>query len=719
MLSSAMEEPFVSGPDELLAKPDVGLLDHSRQTAEAGYIIARSLNLEDKALQKALFACAFHDIGKATKSFQEYIRGKKERSFPHALASFPLVYLLEKKIFKDPPEASLAVLSHHTPIHSTLYNDYRVVKPPFHEAFLKFLGALIDQMNLELDEDFLSRVIEELQKIPPYDFWARAGEEHRNIKRSDFAQIKTVLQLADWAASGRKDPQEYFLAEGRNRVEEHIKERKKIRLHGFQEKCWEAGNPLFLRAPTGSGKTEALVGWAANAGRIIYLLPTQATSNAMFERLKNIFCNQTGLSHGKASFYLRSQVELEEEAWDERLLASSFAKPVNVATLDQLLLAHLNGRYWEIKETLAQHGALVFDEIHAYEPYTLGILLSALENLKNGKLAFASATFPSPLLETIRESLGQEGQVVEAEGEFWNKRRHKIRISERALEEVLPEIVDMVNRGKNVLVVLNSVEDAQNFFKQARERLGEKAILLHSRFINRHRTKLEELAKSPPGGFLLVSTQVVEVSLDISYDVLFTQIAPLDALVQRMGRANRYGELGCVPVEIMPESDNSKLVYEEKALGILALTREILTSMASEPSDGEIRRGVEELYEYLFKTEKFRTEMKEGQMKAKQLREELGLYSLLLEEKTEQRLTRKGMLTVEVIPRKFEAEACTLVEQKQSWKLSEIMVSVPWWWVKDRGTPGPTPWSTIADIDYEDNLGAIKPSEPSDESAIF
>ncbi len=715
-----MEEPSVSGLEDLLAKPDVGLLDHSLQTVEAGRVIANLLSLESKTLQKVLFACAFHDIGKATESFQEYIRGKRGRSFPHALASFPLVYLLEKRVFNDLPEASLAVLSHHTPIHSNLYNNYRADKPAFCEALSKLLRVLTDQMNLGLDEDFLRWIFEVSPTFPPYDYWARAHEEHRRIKRSGFAQIKTVLQMADWAASGGKNPWEYFLVEGRKRVEGHIEEIK-IRLHGFQKKCWEAKTPLFLRAPTGSGKTEALVGWAANATRLIYLLPTQATSNAMFERLKDIFPGQTGLSHGKASFYLHSQEELEGEEWDERLLASSFAKPVNVATLDQFLLAHLNGRHWEIKETLAQHGALVFDEIHAYEPYTLGILLSALENLERGRQAFASATFPSLLLETIRESLGQEGQIVEAEGEFWNKRRHRIRISERASEEVLPEIIDMVNRNKKVLVVLNSVEDAQNFFKQAVERLGERTVLLHSRFINRDRTKLEELAKSPPRGFLLVSTQVVEVSLDISYDALFTQMAPLDALVQRMGRINRYGELGCAPVEIIPESDNSKLVYEEKNLGILALTREILTSMANEPSDGEIRRGVEELYEHLFKAETFRREIKEGQVKAKQLRESLGLYSLFLEENIEQRLTRKGMLTLEVIPKRFETEACTLVEQNQSWKLSEIMVPVPWWWVKNRVTRGPTPLSLIADIDYDDNIGAIKPNseDPSDDYAIF
>ncbi|MEO0181730.1 MAG: CRISPR-associated helicase Cas3' [candidate division WOR-3 bacterium] len=716
-----MEELSVSGPEELLAKPDVGLLEHSCQTLETGCVIARLLNLDGVVFQKALFACLLHDVGKATKSFQKYIRKGTGKRVPHALASFPFVYLLEKEVFKDLPEASIAVLTHHTPIHSDLYKDYREWKPDFHEAFLKLLLSLTEQMNLRLDKDFLRQVLEVSSKLPAYYYWTKANEEHRSIKRSDFAQIKTILNLADWAASGRKDPKEYFLVEGRKRIKEHIEQRR-IRLRGFQEKCWEAETPLFIRAPTGSGKTEALVGWAAKATRIIYLLPTQATSNAMFERLKHIFCGQTGLSHGKASFYLRSKTELEEEEeWVETLLSSSFAKPVNVATLDQLLLAHLNGRHWEIKETLARNGAIVFDEIHAYEPYTLGILLNALGNLKGSRQAFASATFPSPLLKTIRESIGQEGQLVEAEEEFWNKRRHKILVSERALEEVLPEIVDMVTRGKKVLVVLNSVDDAQNFFMQARKRLGERAFLLHSRFINRDKAKLEEVAKNPPRGSLLVSTQVVEVSLDISYEALFTQVAPLDALVQRIGRVNRYGELGCAPVEIMPESDKSKKVYQEKIFGILALTREILTSMPDEPSDREMREGVEEIYNHLFNSEKFRSELKDGQRDAEQLREKLGIYTLFLDEKTEQRLTRKGNLTVEVIPKRFVTEAYKLVEQKQSWKLPEIMVPVPWWWLKNRITQGPTSWSLIADIDYDDVLGAIKPKteDPTDDCAIF
>ncbi len=85
---------------------------------------------------------------------------------------------------------------------------------------------------------------------------------------------------------------------------------------------------------------------------------------------------RVGLAHGRASYLLRQ--EADEDPLDARLFGSVFAKPVTVATLDQYLLAHLHGRHWEERRSLVRRATLVLDEIHAYEPYTLGLLLEAL-----------------------------------------------------------------------------------------------------------------------------------------------------------------------------------------------------------------------------------------------------------------------------------------------------------------------------------------------------
>ena len=68
---------------------------------------------------------------------------------------------------------------------------------------------------------------------------------------------------------------------------------------------------------------------------------------------------------------------------------------MTIATLDQFLMAHLHGRHWEERQTLARPTTVILDEIHAYEPYTLGLLLEALRRERPARLALASATLPT------------------------------------------------------------------------------------------------------------------------------------------------------------------------------------------------------------------------------------------------------------------------------------------------------------------------------------
>jgi CRISPR-associated endonuclease/helicase Cas3 len=219
----------------------------------------------------------------------------------------------------------------------------------------------------------------------------------------EFAQVKAVLHLADWLASARKpQPSVLFLSNGDSALQAYV-------------------------APTGTGKTEALLLWAGDTERLLYLLPTQATTNAMWRRLRRIYGEDAvALAHGRALYMLRRELrrESDEGPLDERLFGSVFARPVTVATLDQYLLAHLHGRHWEERCTLARRATVVLDEIHAYEPYTLGLLLEALEREPPARLALASATLPEPLL-----ALFPRGTLIEAELELWQRTRHRVACS--------------------------------------------------------------------------------------------------------------------------------------------------------------------------------------------------------------------------------------------------------------------------------------------------
>lgn len=691
---------------ELLAKPDIPLIAHLAEVTQLGTQLAHQLDLPRPLLVKALLACTLHDIGKATEDFQEYIRGKCKQAYPHALASLPFVLIAEKQLNQHLElkqtryEATAAVLTHHSPLGPELYKGFET-PPRYHQDIATALQDAWEILASVLvpiggpDLPSAEKVWQEVQqflrvsKSPATILDDRGlqfdaeGHTMRGVLRClsgrDFARVKTVLHLADWLASA-KEPRlsVLFLQEGLSAIQHHI-QKLKAPLHQFQQRAAEVFTQeiLHLRAPTGTGKTEALLLWAGNTERLLYLLPTQATTNAMWQRLQRIYGKEhVGLAHGRASYILHQ--EAEEDPLDARLFGSVFAKPVTVATLDQYLLAHLHGRHWEERRTLAQRATVVLDEIHAYEPYTLGLLLEALERERPARLALASATLPEPLRE-----LFPQGTLVEAEPKLWKRRRHRLELQDgMLLKEGVEQALAFAHRRKSVLVVANTIRDAQAFYERLKEVGCERQELLHGRFILRDRQAKEAKVSSPEPGMIFVATQVVEVSLDISYDVLLTEIAPVDALVQRMGRVNRRGEKPPAPVQLYIQwSEGSRRVYGKD---MLEWSARILAQLPSEPTDAELADATQELYTRVVRTNDWQKELDEGRQTLREVQQILRCYTIDLsdEELRERFKSRRGVVSVEVLPAQFVEEAYKLKERHEGWRLPELLVPVPIWWFK-------------------------------------
>ena len=690
---------------QLLAKPDIPLIEHLRNVVKLGREIAVRLELDERLLTKALIACGLHDIGKATVDFQEYIRGRRGRAYPHALASMPVILMIEQMLNwqmgwgEHDLTATASVLTHHSPLGPELYKGFET--PQWHpdwrrvleevQEFLRAEVRYLPDVNDPLVQDALQVLLSESPAGLLYEGLSfpdgRRASLHgifQSLPPREFSQVKTVLHLADWLASaGKADPRVLFLdiplSAFRAQLQKEIaKKRPEAQWRDFQRKAMEVRTEvLWLRAPTGTGKTEALLLWAGETERLIYLLPTQATTNAMWRRLRGIYGHdQVGLAHGRASYMLRK--ESDEDPLDARLLGSVFAKPVTVATLDQFLLAHLHGRHWEERRALAQRATVVLDEIHAYEPYTLGLLLEALDRERPARLALASATLPPGLLD-----LFPKGTLVEAEPSLWGRRRHRLEWHEGSLFDALPEAVQWAREGRSILIVANTVQDAQELYKRLRdEHAWEPRYLLHARFTFSDRQEKEALVEKPSPGTIFIATQVVEVSLDISYDVLLTEVAPVDALVQRMGRVNRRGEKPPAPVVICRRwSEGAQHVYGKE---ILTWSLEILSELPPEPTDADLAEAANRLYKRVMATENWWRELSEGRQTLDELQRILGCYTIdLSDEEMRQRFTtRRGVVSVEVLPNRFREEAYRLIEQGEGWRIIEFLVPVPLPWLR-------------------------------------
>lgn len=459
----------------LWAKPDETLSEHTQRVVEAGKQLCDRLHLPDCLRRRVEIACLLHDVGKATQSFQKRMEAARKGTklppaYPHALASFPFVLALESQHFGQQSYklATAAVLTHHSPLHPRLYEG--IARPP--DFIEQALREWLAQWLTEAPET-LMRLLEEnpagwLYQEANYPDGSRTlMQQFQRLPAQEFTLVKAILCLADWLASAHHKADRIFLTRGKQKLLKHLQAKKQLgleRLYDFQREAHSRQESrLYFQAPTGAGKTEAMLLFAGDSERILYLLPTQATANAMHTRLAAIYGRDAvGIAHGRALLELSR--DREEPPLDVRLFNTVFAKPVTVATLDQYLLAHLHGRHWEICRTLSRYATVLMDEIHAYEPYTLGLLRAALEADPPQRLAIASATLPTPLMEYLGEA-----PLVKAEDSLWQQKRHRLLREQRAPEEAVKEALDRAANGEAVLFVVNTVPMAQSLYQIAVE----------------------------------------------------------------------------------------------------------------------------------------------------------------------------------------------------------------------------------------------------------
>jgi CRISPR-associated endonuclease/helicase Cas3 len=364
-------------------------------------------------------------------------------------------------------------------------------------------------------------------------------------------------------------------------------------LYAHQRACASAPPHTLLCAPTGSGKTEAALLWAGarRRARLFYTLPYQASMNAMYDRLQALFPGQVGLLHGRSllSLYQRwmdqeyTPLEATRLARLGRNLAGMAYYPLRVLSPYQMLKAAFQLKGYEALLTDFAQAAFIFDEVHAYEPGRLAMIAALMRLLSQEYGAcflVLSATLPLPARQRLGEALPGL-RLVQAEPALYQAfTRHRLHLLDGDLlqPENLERAIQAYRAGQQALVVCNTVGRAQQAFQALREAHlpSEDVYLLHGRFHGGDRARIEGLilqrAGLGQGGrrpLILVATQVVEVSLNLDFDVLFSDPAPLEALWQRFGRVNRQRRVGLAEVYVRratPPNPPLKGGGEEQAL---------------------------------------------------------------------------------------------------------------------------------------------------------
>lgn len=339
-----------------------------------------------------------------------------------------------------------------------------------------------------------------------------------------------------------------------------------------------------FEAPMGLGKTEAAL-YAAyhmlhsgQASGIYFALPTQLTSNKIYERFNKFLegiltpdcAHRSLLLHGNA--WMLEESEMGEEgrpggAWFNSAKRGLLA-PFAVGTIDQALMAAMNVKHGFVRAFGLAGKVVILDEVHTYDAYT-GTLLDALVELLRElhcTVIILSATLNR---DRRRQMLGcklesdayplitavpRQQAVAEVHVPMVAHQTVAIRMVESD-KRAVDEAIDRAMQGQQVLWIENTVVEAQQRYLDLAARASELGIacgLLHSRYTADDRQRIEDHWVSlygKPGwpqrqqqGRILVGTQVLEQSLDIDADFLVSRFAPTDMLLQRMGRLWRHAD---------------------------------------------------------------------------------------------------------------------------------------------------------------------------------
>lgn len=353
-------------------------------------------------------------------------------------------------------------------------------------------------------------------------------------------------------------------------------------LRPLQEAAETVGGGLWIAmAPTGTGKTEAaLLRHAQRNERLIFALPTQATSNAMMKRIQRVY-RGTGtlaeLAHRLATvedFYAENS-ERRAATSDGGLVPSEFLRngtarllaPVSVSTIDQVLTGALRTKWAHLRLLTLANAHVVIDEAHLLDHYQSALAeeLMTWWGVTGTRVTLLSATLPRWQRDCFARAYDPSApsgpirfpshEHVPGVAVGIAQSSYTIRVSTTEVRDVdadtVTSHVDWTLRLRaeapraRLGIVVNTIGRAQAAARTLRER-GLDPVVMHSRMTAGHRRDtadrlLADLGAGGPGtGTLVVGTQALEASLDIDLDAMSTDLAPAASLIQRAGRVWRH-----------------------------------------------------------------------------------------------------------------------------------------------------------------------------------
>ncbi|KAF0194300.1 MAG: CRISPR-associated helicase Cas3 [Bacillota bacterium] len=632
-------------------EPGLSLCEHTRDVVK---VMGELVDLYQKELSLIapgivpllLQAALLHDLGKAHPQFQQYLRGGPPFKLRHEVLSLAMVSAelsVEEKIL-----VAGAVVTHHRNwaylMGEGSSTAYYADRKPASE-----IGPLVELCQ-GLDSDLFAEIKQMIMKIAEEQSLTQVGWRSAYTNMLDAVHLHlqeiraTEKRLKSDAYVMSADPfikraiimrgflmqSDYLASGGAKRVLRGVSSLPEMeRLLFPKVNMWEhqhrvAALPanVILIAPTGAGKTESALLWSTVVkerlqlgGRTYFLLPYQASMNAMTSRLRRVFGEPcVSVIHGKS--LIRTYQNPLDDGYDisqsrrmvreKEAIARLNVAPIRVSSPLQLIKAFFTSKGHEAIICGTLGAQIIFDEIHAYDLNITAMALACAKYLADHFLAkclFMSATMPTHLRSILEEMFVIEHVIRPELRWLASIERHKLSILSEDYLEAAPRILHAAQSGLTVLVVLNQPMRAVRLWEFIRSQDYDDVLLFHSRFTAEDRV-LKEQQVEPKPGRILIATQVVEVSLDIDYDTCFTELAPLESLLQRFGRVNRYSKRDPADVFLFAEFNGEQHKYAPYDKTHLQSVLAVLKDFRNSSADGLLREeNLQELLDLTYSAE--------------------------------------------------------------------------------------------------------------------
>lgn len=395
------------------------------------------------------------------------------------------------------------------------------------------------------------------------------------IKHYEFSGVRAYLQLSDHRASAKEEGD--FVSDFRSFMYSFPKTWAKRNVQKIAEQYYN-DELLLLRAPTGAGKTDACLLWASKqienskAERLVIAMPTRFTSNALSVSISESL-SDNGLYHSTAWFNkFHNEVKdgnIEHyQAKKEQETARQLLTPVTVCTIDHLLMSLTLTReeHHSIIFNLA-NSCVVIDEADFYDEFTQANILVLLEFLKILKVPtmIMSASLPESSLK-MYSSIGYRiKDIKEDKSDLERKRAEVKEIRNYEGIEDLEDLFNICIERNCAIIYANTVAKAIEFFMWFKNK-GITPILYHSRYTEPDKNEKERVLLNALGREawengaakgIAILTQIGEMSVNISADIMISDLCPMDRLVQRAGRLCRFdkNKIGALYITV-PQQNN-------------------------------------------------------------------------------------------------------------------------------------------------------------------